>query len=125
MRGAVRPRLGPTVDSGSTLSFNEFSIDGQLRLAVEGELDIASAPLLLAELERFALDEKDVVAIDLGGVTFMDVSGMRVLLEAAQRARSRQASFVIYNPRSCASRVFSLTAVDQQLKIFFDEQPTT
>ena len=113
------------MNGGSPLSFSEFSIDGQLRLAVEGELDIASAPLLLAELERFELDDKDVVAIDLGGVTFMDVSGMRVLLEAAQRARSRQASFVIFNPRSCASRVFSLTAVDQQLEIVFDEQAAT
>jgi anti-sigma B factor antagonist len=110
------------VDSGSILSFSEVSIDGHLRLAVEGELDIASAPRLLAELERFELEEKDVVCVDLGGVTFMDVSGMRVLLEAAQRAHSRQARFVIYNPRRCASRVFGLTAVDRQLQIVFDEQ---
>jgi anti-sigma B factor antagonist len=110
------------VTSGAPLSFTEFSIDGQLRLAVAGELDMASAPLLLREIERLELDEPHTLALDLGGVTFMDVTGMRVLLEAAQRARSRQASFVIYNPRSCASRVFGLTAVDQQLKIAFDDR---
>lgn len=105
----------------SALSFSEFSKDGHVRLAVTGELDIASAPHLLAELERFEREKKDVVCVDLAGVTFMDVSGMRVLLEAAQRAHSRQASFVIYNPRRCASRVFALTAVDRQLKIVFDD----
>jgi anti-sigma B factor antagonist len=109
------------VNSG-TLSFSRFSRDGHLRLAVEGELDIASAPALLHELESFELEDKDVVCVDLSGVTFMDVSGMRVLLEAAQRAHSRQVAFVIYNPRSCASRVFGLTAVDRQLKIVFDDQ---
>ena len=107
---------------GSILSFSEVSRDGHVRLALKGELDMASAPRLSAELERFELEDKDVVCVDLGEVTFMDVSGMRVLLEAAQRARSRQASFVIYNPRRCASRVFGLTAVDRELKIVFDEQ---
>jgi anti-anti-sigma factor len=107
---------------GSILSFSEFSRDGHVRLAVKGELDIASAPRLTAELERFELEGKDVVCVDLAEVTFMDVTGMRVLLEASQRARSRKASFVIYNPRSCASRVFGLTAVDRELKIVFDEQ---
>jgi anti-sigma B factor antagonist len=110
------------LDSSSFLSFTEFSIDGQLRLAVAGELDMASAPLLLREIERLELDEPHTLAVDLGEVTFLDVSGMRVLLEAAQRARSRQASLVIYNPRRCASRVFGLTAVDQQLKIVFDDR---
>jgi anti-sigma B factor antagonist len=119
---AAEARL--TVHSGSTLSFSQFSKDGQLRLAVVGELDIASAPALLAEIERFERETPDTLALDLGGVTFMDVSGMRVLLEAAQRARNRAAEFVIFNPRSCASRVFGLTAVDQQLRIAFDEQPS-
>jgi len=109
------------VEGGPPLSFTEFSVDGQLRLAVAGELDMASAPLLLREIERLELDRPHTLAVDLRDVTFMDVSGLRVLLEAAQRARSRQAAFVIFNPRSCASRVFGLTAVDQELKIVFDD----
>jgi anti-sigma B factor antagonist len=110
------------VDSGLPLSFTEFSIDGQWRLGIAGELDMASAPLLLREIERLELDEPHTLALDLGEVTFMDVAGMRVLLEAAQRARDRQAKMVIFNPRRCATRVFALTAVDQQLQIVFDDQ---
>jgi anti-sigma B factor antagonist len=109
------------VDSGLPLTFTEFSVDGQLRLAIAGELDMASAPLLLRRIEQLELDGPDTLALDLGDVTFMDVAGMRVLLEAAQRARNRNAKMVIFNPRRCATRVFALTAVDQQLQIVFDD----
>ena len=104
------------------MSVSELSRDGECRLAVEGELDMAGAPMLLAELERFESARPDgVLAVDLAGVTFMDVAGMRVLLGAAERAHRRGARFVIYNPRRIAQRVFSLTAVDQQLEILFDD----
>jgi anti-sigma B factor antagonist len=98
-------------------------VDGEVRLAVAGELDIASAPELLARIEQVELSTSHTLALDLSEVTFMDVSGMRVLLEVAQRTKSRKARFVIRNPRRCASRVFGLTAVDQQLEIVFDELP--
>jgi anti-sigma B factor antagonist len=98
-------------------------MDGEVRLAVAGELDIASAPDLLARIEQVELSTPHTLALDLAEVTFMDVSGMRVLLEVAQRTKSRKARFVIRNPRRCASRVFGLTAVDQQLEIVFDELP--
>lgn len=100
-------------------------MDGEVRLAVAGELDIASAPDLRGRIEQFELSHPHTLALDLADVTFMDVSGMRVLLEVAQRAKSRKARFVIHNPRRCASRVFGLTAVDQQLEIVFDDPPAS
>ena len=56
--------------------------DGGWRVALRGELDLGS----VERLER-ALDEcgGDVV-LDLRGLTFMDSTGVRVLLEAAERA---------------------------------------
>lgn len=100
-------------------------MDGEVRLAVAGELDIASAPDLRGRIEQFELSHPHTLALDLADVTFMDVSGMRVLLEVAQRAKSRKTRFVIHNPRRCASRVFGLTAVDQQLEIVFDDPPAS
>ena len=113
------------MEPGLPLSINEIARDGELRLAVTGELDLATAPSLLAHVERLEIDGAGTLAVDLAGVTFMDVAGMRVLLEAARRVHNRKAQFVIYNPRRIASRVFALTAVDQQLKIAFDEDYDT
>jgi anti-sigma B factor antagonist len=104
------------------LSITQVTLNGEQRLDVVGELDMASAHALLESVEVFERTGGEVLAIDLAGVTFMDVAGMRVLLEAARRAHRRGSRIVIYNPRRIASRVFSLTAVDQQLEISFDEQ---
>jgi anti-sigma B factor antagonist len=54
---------------------------GACRVALRGELDLGSAE----QLER-ALDEcGDDIVLDLRGLTFMDSTGVRVLLEAAER----------------------------------------
>jgi anti-anti-sigma factor len=113
------------LESGPPLSITELSVDGEVRLAVAGELDIASGAELIARIEQFELSHPHTLGLDLSEVTFMDVAGMRVLLEVAQRAKSRKTRFVIHNPRRCASRVFGLTAVDQQLEIVFDELPAS
>ena len=109
--------------SGRSLSITEEWQGGELRLIVGGELDIGTAPELMERVNGCKIDGETTLALDMSGVTFMDVAGMRVLLEAAQHCHSGNGRFVIYNPRRIATRVFSLTAVDQQLEIRFDKQP--
>jgi anti-sigma B factor antagonist len=72
--------------------------EGAYRVALRGELDLGSAE----QLER-ALDEcDDDVLLDLRGLTFMDSTGVRVLLEAAER-RARRLRIV--PPRNGDARV--------------------
>jgi anti-sigma B factor antagonist len=54
---------------------------GGARVALRGELDLGSAPQLRRALEAAG----DDVVLDLRGLTFMDSTGVRVLLEAAER----------------------------------------
>ncbi|WP_024287442.1 anti-sigma factor antagonist [Cellulomonas sp. KRMCY2] len=56
---------------------------------VVGEVDIASAPSLRRALTRVAAEPTSQVVVDLSGVTFMDCSGLRPLLEAEARLGSR------------------------------------
>ena len=50
------------------------------RLTLRGELDLATA----AQLEQALARAGDDVLLDLRGLTFMDSTGVRVLLEAAE-----------------------------------------
>jgi anti-anti-sigma factor len=50
---------------------------------LDGELDIATADELM-DLLRTAADTDDPIVFDCSGVTFMDSSGLRVLLQAAR-----------------------------------------
>lgn len=57
--------------------------DGGLRVALRGELDLATAGRLQAVL---AEPSAASVVVDLRGLTFMDSTGVRVLLQASEDA---------------------------------------
>ena len=80
---------------------------------------MATAPQLAAAI---ASDERDGGApvLDLTRLAFMDVSGMRVLLDAARRAKRAGGALVVFNPPPPIRRLFALTAVDRTLQIRFD-----
>jgi anti-anti-sigma factor len=56
------------------------SVDGKAHIIAEGELDLATAPLLRARLEAAVREGEDLVA-DLRGVSFMDSTGLQVLMQ--------------------------------------------
>src|SRR5688500_18396186 len=57
----------------------------ELVVRVSGDLDIASAKRLDDELLRAISSDASAVALDLGGVSFIDSTGLRILLFAAKR----------------------------------------
>jgi anti-sigma B factor antagonist len=91
---------------------------GDLRLALRGELDMYSAPLLERELRNAVVtgDSRGIV-LDLAELTFMDVSGLRAILDAARAARRKHRPFVIENPMPHIVRLLELTAIDQTLTV--------
>jgi anti-sigma B factor antagonist len=62
--------------------------DGML-VRVEGELDVATAPVLQEALIQVEASDAPVIAIDLTGVSFIDSTGLRALLEAHVRDTER------------------------------------
>ncbi len=76
-------------------------------LALEGELDMASADELGNRLREDGPGEGPLV-LDFSGVTFMDSSGLRVLLEVAQ-GRGEQGPLVILHPSPQVQRVLDIS----------------
>ena len=62
------------------------SSDGVATVLLEGELDIATAPVLDATLADVERNGTGTVVLDLAGVRFIDSTGLRSLLSARQRA---------------------------------------
>jgi anti-sigma B factor antagonist len=60
------------------------SSPGGLVLRVEGEVDLVTAPALATALAGATAEPGDVT-VDLREVSFMDSTGLRVLLEARER----------------------------------------
>lgn len=64
----------------------ECQQDGRTRLALTGELDLATAPALRDRLDQSWADSRDV-RVDLSRLEFIDSSGMNVLIQAVNDAR--------------------------------------
>jgi anti-anti-sigma factor len=91
------------------LEISSALVDGAVRVTLQGELDLASARQME---ERFAsIDEQapSRVVIDLGGLAFIDSSGLRVLLLADARARERGYELVLLPGQEPVQRVFEMT----------------
>lgn len=84
---------------------------------VDGELDMASAPQLEEALDRAWRDAPDTIVLDLGNLRFMDMSGLRLLLGASQRAEERGTEFTLTNVRDSIRRVLTLVGANGLLPI--------
>lgn len=84
------------------------------RILVTGELDIATTPQLAAALSSPA-NGSGLVILDLRQVTFIDATGLALILGAASRLRSADRRLaLIPGPRS-VQRLFEMTRTDRQL----------
>lgn len=85
-------------------------------LTVRGELDLATADGLWRELEPLLLPHT-VVVLDGTGITFLDSSGLRVLLQAGKRAATDGAAFRLVAPQAAVQRVLELAGTGGHLDI--------
>jgi anti-anti-sigma factor len=76
-----------------------------------------SSPVLERQLAVVARERHTDVVLDLAELTFMDVSGLRTILDAAREARRNGRSLVIENPMPHIIRLLELTAIDQTLTV--------
>src|SRR5215212_10160982 len=87
------------------------------RLELCGELDMATAPVLARVMETAARSQPTRIVLDLTALSFVDVSGLRAILDAARRARREGRSVEIANPLPHIVRLLELTAIDQSVVV--------
>jgi anti-anti-sigma factor len=83
-------------------------------LIVSGELDMASSPQLVAALERLDPGGRPVI-LDLSSLEFIDVTGLRVLLEARERAREDGVALKLVNVSRGVRKLLKLTRTTELL----------
>lgn len=85
-------------------------------LAVDGELDLGSIPLLAQHIDGQIGDGQEALTLDLSGVTFMDSSGLRLLIELSERADRDGWRLSLIAPRhESANLVLRMTGADREL----------
>jgi len=80
-------------------------------IKVMGDVDIATAPSLHQQLTTALVDPAGSVVVDLRDVTFIDSTGLGVLVNARQRARATGVAFDLRLPKGPARFPFVVTGL--------------
>jgi anti-sigma B factor antagonist len=104
-------------DEGSGVFRMELNIAIERRgvacvLAVSGEVDIYTSPQLKAALTGPDVAGCSRVIIDLGGVGFIDSSGLGVIVGALRRAREAGVELMLVSAQPSFERILRITGLD-------------
>jgi anti-sigma B factor antagonist len=96
----------------------EFLDDGcDVTIRVVGEVDMATAGLLAAQLERAVEGCVGAVTVNMAGVTFLDSTGLTVLLRARAALIAVDRDLVVTAPSRPTTRIFELTGLHDTFRL--------
>lgn len=87
-----------------------------VEVALDGDVDIASADEIEARIRSAEVEEPAVILIDLRQVSFLDSSGLRLILGAVVRAEAAGRRLVLVRGPERVQRVFELTNLQSRLE---------
>lgn len=90
--------------------------DDRVVLALEGELDMASAPLLQSAVEGAEITTKPMVVLDLHHLEFIDSTGLRIILSLRKRCRERGQELAVTQGSQQVERLLSVTGMTAHLR---------
>jgi anti-anti-sigma factor len=103
------------------LEVTELRESARVRLCLRGELDLATADAVADRL-RALRERHATVLLDLDELSFIDASGLRVLLTAAHDARNDGWAFALTRGSPQVRRLFDLLDIREQF--VFDGEPS-
>jgi anti-anti-sigma factor len=84
-------------------------------IVVTGELDLDGVERVTEELERAEASDARRIVLDLSGLTFMDSSGVRLIVCANLRSKAHGDRLRLIRGNTRVQRVFELTGVLDRL----------
>ena len=89
-------------------------------LPLEGEIDLHVSPQIGASLATLIAKKPSQVVVDLSKVSYIDSSGLAVLIEAMQNVGSYGGKFALSGLQENVRPIFEIARLDQIFRIFPD-----
>lgn len=93
---------------------------GFAHLVLRGELDLSTVPKVDEALRRIEESRPPLIVLDLSGLSFLDSTGLRLVVTADRRARDDQRRLSVVRGSESVQRVFSITRLDEHLDMVDD-----
>jgi anti-sigma B factor antagonist len=91
--------------------------DERTLVTLSGELDASTASFLYDKLSDLEVEDVNHVVLDLAKVTFMDSTGLGVIVTEHKRLQHSEGTLTIFSPPSSVRRLFEITGLDDVLDI--------
>jgi anti-sigma B factor antagonist len=89
----------------------------RLILAVAGELDVGTAPVLRGRLVGLVADGTRDLVVDLADVSFIDSVGLGTLVGALKRLREEGGRMTVRSPSAPVRKVLEITGLTKVLTV--------
>src|SRR5438270_5093679 len=89
-------------------------------LPLDGEIDLHVSPEVAASLRTMIENKPKQVVIDLTKVTYLDSSGLAVLIEGMQNVQKYGGRFGLAGVQEDVKHVFDIARLDQVFQIYPD-----
>jgi stage II sporulation protein AA (anti-sigma F factor antagonist) len=86
-------------------------------VAIGGELDFGQASELSSALQQLRADGAQWFVLDLGELTFIDSSGINVLVVAAKATAASGGALVVASARQHVQRVFDIVRLSELIPV--------
>jgi anti-sigma B factor antagonist len=87
-------------------------------LALEGEIDLHVSPNIAASLNMMIEKKLSPLVVDLSRVSYIDSSGLAVLIEGMQKVQQYGGKFALAGLQEQVRLVFEIARLDQVFQIF-------
>jgi anti-anti-sigma factor len=115
LRPAVQPRDGTTPPP--RIRCDVACFDEHATVSVWGDVDVATAPVVLGALDWAVTMPITEIAVDLEHVTFLGISGLSTLVAGQRRAADREIAFsVVAAPRE-VRRAIEVSGLAELLRL--------
>ncbi len=92
--------------------------DGVLTAFVEGEIDHHTAPQIREEIDKkITVDKPSVIRLDYSGVTFMDSSGIGLIMGRYKLISSYSGKLEVINVPANMAKVIKLSGIEKLGKV--------
>jgi anti-sigma B factor antagonist len=115
MRRGYRPL--EDLMAGEELDITVREQDGTAVVAVSGEIDVYTSPILQERLVEVLRDGSSSIVLDLSDVTFLDSTGLGVLITGLKRCRSAGGDLVLVTAQANVLKVLEITGLNDVFKV--------
>jgi anti-sigma B factor antagonist len=109
---------GREMDAAHAFEVVDLPSDKIAGVAVRGELELATAPVLTAALEDGIRGSSGAFVIDLAAVDFLDSSGVACLVRARALLGRDDRALALVCPPGSVRRVLELTGIDELVPVY-------